>query len=330
MIFSASAPNLDHTMTVVHAPSLLGPSTDLTPALGTVYSSDTQLSQLLESDDALKTVARLTSERGVLFFRKQDMTLPQQKILIEKLGAMTNRPADAGLHRGPMSEHRVAELGAETSVIASYGGIARAGVVPGTLASTGWHSDISFEKVGSDYAMLKVHTLPRTGGDTLWGSMYEAYDRLSPRWKKLVEGTTCVHDGNFFHETAKLEGRTILSPRGHPDNAGEDLSAVHPVVRTHPLTGRRFLFVNPVYSKRILELTPPESDATLAYLFKHIVENHDLQLRYCWEKDDIAVWDNRCTVHCATNDYGNALREGYRVVGVGEKSFFDPDYEPKK
>ncbi len=95
-------------------------------------------------------------------------------------------------------------------------------------------SDITFEECPSDYAMLKIHTLPATGGDTLWGSAYEAYDRLSEPMQKFLEGLTATHDANFFHDEARRLGIPIKSKnRGHPLNEGEDLRAVHPVIRTN-------------------------------------------------------------------------------------------------
>jgi hypothetical protein len=114
-----------------------------------------------------------------------------------------------------------------------------------------------------------------------------------------------------------------------------------PVIRTHPLTGYKTLFVNKGFTTRIVELAPEESATLLEYLFRHIAENHDLQVRYRWGKNDVAIWDNRCTFHTATfvgtsfyacrfadascrNDYGNAARTGNRVVGIGEVPYLDP------
>jgi len=170
--------------------------------------------------------------------------------------------------------------------------------------------------------MLKMHTLPPVGGDTLWASGYEAYDKLSPAYKRFLEGLTALHDGNFFHETARARGLPIQDLRGSPSNIGDDLRAVHPLVRTHPITGFNALYVNRSFTTRILELAKEESDHQLEYLFRHIAENHDLQVRYRWDKNDVAIWDNRSVFHTATNDY-HGDRQGNRVVGVGERPFFN-------
>ncbi|THH01348.1 hypothetical protein EW026_g1356 [Hermanssonia centrifuga] len=288
---------------------------DETAHIGTSFPSDsTQLSALLDaenSDELIRDLATLVSHRGVVFFKNQDITIQKQKELGLRLGQLTGRPAESGLHKHPVSEE-TPELGADTSVISSMGGIARAGY-----------------PVPSDYAILKMHTLPRVGGDTLWASGYEAYDRLSPALQRFLEGLTAEHDGNFFHNTAKKLNVPIQQNRGHLDNSGEDLRAVHPVIRTHPLTGYKSLFVNKGFTKRILELYPEESDNLLDYLYRQISENHDLQVRYKWGQNDVAIWDNRVTFHTATNDYVDN-RQGNRVVGIGEKPFFDPNSKSRR
>lgn len=102
------------------------------------------------------------------------------------------------------------------------------------LASAGWHTDISFEAVPSDYAMLKIHTLPPTGGDTLWASGYEVYNRLSPAMQTFLEGLTATHDARFFLDEAERLGNPLRKGiRGHPLNQGDSLTAVHPVIRTN-------------------------------------------------------------------------------------------------
>jgi alpha-ketoglutarate-dependent taurine dioxygenase len=103
---------------------------------------------------------------------------------------------------------------------------------------------ISFEKTPSDYALLKLHTLPKTGGDTLWASAYEAYDRLSVPLRTTLEGLTAIHAAPQFNVTAAKNGRKVRVERGAPDNVGETLRAVHPVIRTNPVTGWKSLYVN--------------------------------------------------------------------------------------
>lgn len=148
------------------------------------------------------------------------------------------QPKSSDLHIHPLTEEG-SELGDQISVISSEkqkkgGGLTHQLSDVSRFASAGWHSDISFEPVPSDYAMLKIHTLPPTGGDTLWASGYEIYDRLSPAMQQFLEGLTATHAAKFFLEEAERLGNPIRKGvRGNPLNFGESLSAVHPVIRTN-------------------------------------------------------------------------------------------------
>ncbi|KIY72057.1 taurine catabolism dioxygenase TauD TfdA [Cylindrobasidium torrendii FP15055 ss-10] len=314
------------------------PYYDVTTHIGTCFgdAEKTQLSSLLKDENKVRDLATLVSQRGVVFFRNQDINVHELKQLGLDMGRLSwdtfaqrlpegySGEKTSRLHIHPISED-VPELGKDISVISSTEGIARAGDHMSKRASAGWHSDITFERVPSDYAILKMHTLPPVGGDTLWASAYEAYDRLSPAFQTFLEGLEAVHNADFFNRYAKVRGTPIQDPRGAPENYGEDLTAVHPVIRTNPVTGFKGLYVNRTFTKRILGLTPDESDSILDYLFRHITENHDLQVRFRWEINDVALWDNRSTFHTATNDYGvTALRQGNRVVSLGERPFLDP------
>lgn len=116
----------------------------------------------------------------------------------------------------------------------------------------------------------------------------------------------------------------VREPRGAPGNIGQSLEAIHPVVRTHPITGWKGLFVNRNFTKHIVELTPGESANLLNFLFDHVSSNHDLQVRFRWEKDSLAIWDNRCTFHAATADLDDGHRQGTRSISLGERPYLDP------
>lgn len=136
------------------------------------------------------------------------------------------------------------------------------------FASTGWHTDITFEPVPSDYAILKIHTNPSSGGDTIWASAYEAYSRLSPPVAKLLEGLSAYHEAKWFKDASQAYGHEVRTgERGHPLNKGDALEAVHPVIRTNPVTGWKGLFVNKEFTKRIVGISKDESDLLLEYLF---------------------------------------------------------------
>ncbi|KAM0747310.1 taurine catabolism dioxygenase [Meredithblackwellia eburnea MCA 4105] len=299
---------------------------DSNPVIGREFRN-VQLADILdapeeEGDKLLRELAIIVSQRNVVFFRDQQATLSEQhlKKLANKLGILSGRPKASKLHIHPTEHQPDLELSPITTSFTKR--------KPGQslFASRGWHSDITFEPVPSDFAMLQIHTLPESGGDTLWGSAYEAYDRLTPALAKFLEGLTALHDGNGFHNRAKVLGIDLHEgPRGHPLNVGANLQSVHPVIRTNAVTGWKGLFVNPGFTKRIVELNLDESDALLKYLFRIITDNHDLQVRFTWKKNDVAIWSNAASYHTVTTDYeGLEARKGNRTVSLGEKPYFDP------
>ncbi|KAF9447053.1 taurine catabolism dioxygenase [Macrolepiota fuliginosa MF-IS2] len=302
-------------------------SYEATPVIGTIFPDrTTQLSQLVEAsnaDELVHDLAVLVSQRGVVFFKEQDLTVEQQKRLAQKLGELTGKPETSKLYMHPISRLD-AEFGREVSVITSKTAVNKSGHLTRSRASGGWHSDNTYEQIPSDYAVLRMHTLPGIGGDTLWASGYEAYDRLSPAYQKFLEGLTATHDGSIFNEHAKKLGIEINTDRGAPENSSTEMVAVHPVIITNPVTNLKTLFINRGFTKKINELTTDESENLLEYLYRHISENHDLQVRYRWQPNDVAIWDNRVTLHTATHDF-TEYREGYRVIGLGGKPYLDPN-----
>lgn len=307
---------------------------DVTPVIGTEFEG-LQVTDLLASDDTvIKDLAVTISQRGVVFLRDQQVTPQQMKELMLRVTKASGCPETSGLHVHPLTEEG-SELGDQISVISSEkqkkgGGLTHQLSDVSRFASAGWHSDITFEPVPSDYAMLKIHTLPPTGGDTLWASGYEIYDRLSPAMQQFLEGLTATHDAKFFLEEAERLGNPIRKGiRGNPLNFGEALSAVHPVIRTNPVTGWKSVYVNKGFTKRINGVTKDESDVLLNYLFNLVTQNHDAQVRFKWRPNDLAMWDNRSMWHCATYDYSEA-RAGDRVCSLGEAPYLDLNSKGRK
>ncbi|KUJ09699.1 tfdA family taurine dioxygenase [Mollisia scopiformis] len=297
---------------------------DSTPSIGREIPG-LQIKKILASPDAdtlIRDLAITVSERGVGFLRDQDVTTQELISLGQKLSTLTGSPESSGLHIHPITEAG-SELGDQISVISSVKkqkGEAPVNPLtePSKFASNGWHADITFEPVPSDYTMLKIHTLPPTGGDTLWASGYEIYDRLSPATAAYLEGLTAIHDANFFNGIAERLGHPLREGvRGSELNQGKNLQTVHPVIRTNPFT------------KRIVELTKDESDVILKYLFDLVSQNHENQVRFKWRKNDVAIWDNRSNWHAATFDY-NEVRIGDRVVSLGEAPYYDPASTSRK
>jgi alpha-ketoglutarate-dependent taurine dioxygenase len=165
--------------------------------------------------------------------------------------------------------------------------------------------------------------------DTLWASGYEVYDRISAPVQKFLEGLTATYAQPLFNEAADRNGFKIYSqPRGAPENVGEVLEAVHPVIRTNPVTGWKSVFAVGHHVQQINGLTEGESRALLDWFVRLVVDNHDLQVRHRWQNaNDLAIWDNRSVYHAATPDYlnqGLGERTGQRAVSLGERPYLDP------
>jgi taurine dioxygenase len=160
-------------------------------------------------------------------------------------------------------------------------------------------------------SILHIVEQPPVGGDTLFASMYAAYEALSDQMKRFLCGLTAIHDGEH-----QFRGRY-----GYNDSNKTYPKTEQPVIRTHPVTGRRALYVNRIFTTRITQLTESESDAVLQCLFRHI-ETPAFHCRFRWRKHSIAFWDNRCAQHHAIWDYYPNRRHGHRVTIKGDRPFF--------
>jgi taurine dioxygenase len=171
-----------------------------------------------------------------------------------------------------------------------------------------WHSDLSCQRRPSLMAILQVRKCPAVGGDTLWANMYGAYEALSPPMKDFCEGLSALHDAG---------------PHGKPE-----IRAIHPVVRVHPETGRRSLFVNEHFTRRIVELSHDESEMLLRYLI-HWVTRARFTVRYRWSAGTVAIWDNRCTQHHVLDDFeGERVIQRVTVMGDEPHAATPPRWEP--
>ncbi|MCJ1408932.1 hypothetical protein MMC19_003009 [Ptychographa xylographoides] len=309
---------------------------DVTPTIGREYS-EVNLKEWLEasnSDNLIRDLAITVSQRGVVFFRKQDdMDIELQKILAQRLGELSGKPTSSKLHIHPISNSGRSMGGDddEISIIASEQEIAlNPDRYTGKKKQRLWHSDITFEPCPSDYAVLRLIQLPKTGGDTLWASGYELYDRVSKPYQRFLDGLTATYAQPGFTDSAKRNGFELYcKPRGSPENTGSDLMAEHPLIRTNPVTGWKSIFAIGHHVQHINGLTETESQHLLGWFAQLIIENHDLQVRHRWQyPNDIAIWDNRSVYHTATFDYdglGLGPRCGVRAASVGERPYLDPE-----
>jgi taurine dioxygenase len=182
----------------------------------------------------------------------------------------------------------------------------------------GWHSDTAYKERPDMGTLLYALEVPAWGGDTLFANMYAAYDALSPGMQRLLAGLYAVNNSDKLYpggRTASLKG---LGGMGEAVVAAPVLEAEHPVVRTHPGTGRKALYVNGAHTLRFRDMTEAESRPLIDFLSSHAVRP-EFTCRLRWEAGTLAIWDNRCTQHFALNDYQGRRRHMHRVTLEGEK-----------
>ena len=231
---------------------------------------------------------------GVLFFKGQSEIPPALQIAIGRMfGALHRHPAAPQMPGFP-----------ELFVIHTQ---RDSKVANGEF----WHSDVSCDEEPPLGTILQIHVLPEIGGDTLFANMSAAYDALSAPFQQMLAGLTALHESEHIY-------RGRYADRGVEDQGKRYPKATHPVIRTHPETGRKAIFVNRTFTTRITELSQAESDAVLALLFDHC-EQIDFQIRFRWERNDVAFWDNRSVMHRAVWDYWPHERKGRRVTIAGER-----------
>ncbi len=230
-------------------------------------------------------------EFGVLFFRDQRFDFDSQKRFGRYFGELDIHPNTPG----PEGHPEILPIHADAN--------------SKMIAGEKWHSDVSCRQEPPLGSILHLHTVPPSGGDTLFASLGAAYDALSPRMKTYLEALTAFHSGERnYRKRNRLEG---------VDDTGRVFpSANHPVVIRHPISGRRGLYVNRLFTYRINELPEEESDAVLRFLFEHS-EKPDFQIRFQWQPHSVAFWDNRAVQHLAIWDYFPQVRSGSRVTVKG-------------
>ncbi|MEE4299020.1 MAG: TauD/TfdA family dioxygenase [Pseudomonadales bacterium] len=261
----------------------------LTPTIGAVVH-DLDLGRLDEA--TFEALHEAWMRHLVLFFRDQHLTPEQHLAFGRRLGPLHIHPAAPFAHGNPA-----------LMVIHTDAGSHRNN-------GDNWHTDVSADEEPPLGTILHLHTLPSGGGDTLFANMYAAFETLSPRMQDFLCTLTARHESNYDGHYGD-----------HPAQR-EYPSAVHPVVRTHPVTGRNALFVNPAFTTRIVELSQGESDALLRHLYAH-ASHPRFQCRFSWTANAVALWDDRCTWHLAIWDYWPQTRSGLRVTVQGDRPYFD-------
>ena len=242
-------------------------------------------------DDLIAELRAALLVHLVLFFRDQDLTPADQLRFAERFGPVMT----------PLIDTASTEVPGVTVLDQ---------VAPRGYGTDRWHCDSTFAECPPLGAVLRAVELPPVGGDTLWASMYAAYDTLSVPLRTMLDGLTAVHSTAIVNQLM----------RGLPNvvhREGDDDEFVHPVVRVHPETGRKLLFVNGNFTTRIVELTDAESRALLDLLFAHIT-SPEFHCRFRWTAGAVAFWDNRAVQHFAVPDYGER-RVMHRTLIAGDR-----------
>jgi len=252
------------------------------------------------SDGEVSQLGELLVEHQVLFFRNQPLTPQQQAGFAARFGTLHVHPIYPVLPDVP-----------EILVIDNH---------PGFLPdSDTWHTDVTFSATPPLAGMLACKRVPSSGGDTLWSSSTAAYEALSSPLRRLLDGLTAQHSvarafpAERWQSEPAFKARYEAAVAMHPP-------VDHPVVRTHPVSGRKGLFVNEGFTTHINELAPEESRAILAFLYTHI-GRPEFTVRWSWQVDDLAFWDNRSTQHYAIADYLPERRTLYRATVNGDRPF---------
>ena len=243
----------------------------------------------------LGDVRQALADHLVVFLPDQDLSLDDLERVTELLGGRDVTPFVAPLEDRPY----VIRVIKEPKDVLNF--------------ANAWHSDLSYLPVPPAYTLLHAWDVPEYGGDTVWSNQYLAYETLSKGLRTTLDGLRAVHSAGMAYGTGGLlDQYKDLSSMAIAPSDDAYAEHVHPAVTVHPVTGRRALYVNPVYTTRFDGWTKEESHALLGYLNRHSI-NENFTCRLRWSVRTVAIWDNRCTMHNALNDYAGVRREMYRT-----------------
>jgi taurine dioxygenase len=278
-----------------------GPTTvTVAPVAGALGATVTGIDLAQVSEAAqLDELRQALADHLVVFLPAQDLTLDDLERVTDLLGGRDVTPFVDPLQDRPY----VIRVIKEPSDVLNF--------------ANAWHSDLSYLPAPPAYTLLHARDVPDHGGDTVWSNQYLAYDTLSHGLKATLDGLSAVHSAGLAYGTGGLLDQVQdLTSMAIAPSAEAYAEHVHPAVAVHPVTGKRALYLNPVYTTRFEGWTKEEAGALLAYLYRHSI-NENFTCRLRWSVHTLAIWDNRCTMHNALNDYSGVRREMYRTSVKG-------------
>ena len=270
----------------------------LTPAIGALISGINLCEPL--SPAQCSDLLALLVENHVLFFENQPLTPRQHRDLAANFGP---------LHVHPVYPH---DPEVEEIIVLDTN-------VKNPPDSDTWHTDVPFIECPPMGSLLSARVIPPSGGDTLWSSCIAAYDALDDEYKSLIEDLTAEHDlaaaftDSRYGESADAREQLATARKNNPP-------MIHPVVRTHPVSGKRGIYVNQSFTTRIIELAPDKSAEVLRFLTSHVARP-EFVVQWKWKPYDLAFWDNRLTQHFANAEYLPHRRVMHRATILGDKPF---------
>ena len=260
--------------------------------------------KLTDPDTDFAEIRRLLLEHEVIFFRDQFLE-PEQQI---ELGRKFGRPSTS-----PMAQLMGSTEPSLTTIVDTPDNPNLADV---------WHTDITWTATPPMGAILCMEVIPEFGGDTLWASATKAFDMLSQPMRDLLRGLTAVHDNQVFIDG--MLKKASPERRAFADRLREEFPPViHPVVRTHPETGKQALMYADGGMRRIVELTEQESRMIIDFIDRHVADP-SLHCRWSWRDGDVAIWDERSTLHRAAADHVGQYRRIRRIEIDGDRPYYDP------
>jgi taurine dioxygenase len=249
------------------------------------------------SDAMVKALRQALLDHLVIFFRDQDVAPDRYMAFAQRFGTPVEYPFVRGIDGFPMITP-IVKLEHET---VNFGGV--------------WHADTTYQECPPMGTMLVAREIPPFGGDTLFANAYLAYETLSPGLRKMLDGLKGISNSALADVTRTREDR--IQSHGTA-RAREPMTAEHPVVRTHPETGRKGLFISTAHTERFVGMTREESLGLLEYLFQHQIRP-EFTCRFRWQPGSVAFWDNRCTLHNPVNDYHGHRRVMHRITLAGDR-----------
>lgn len=266
-------------------------------ALGAVVKG-MDMRRVASAKDVQPLLAAL-AERLVVFLPEQDLDLDDLERVTDLLGGRDVTPFVAPLEDRPYVIRVVKEPGDQLNF------------------ANAWHTDLSYLPTPPAFTLLHAREVPAYGGDTVWANQYLAFETLSGGLRRTLEQLRAVHSAGMAYGTGglldKVKDLTSMAIEPSPEAYREH---THPAVIRHPLTGRAALYLNPVYTTRFDGWSPAESHGLLDHLFRHSI-NENFTCRFRWSAGTLAIWDNRCTMHNALNDYSGVRREMFRTSVKG-------------